>query len=712
MSILRQKSELEKSNFRYNLITTISYVIGIIILIQLFNLQIVNGAEYRDTSNNRLSREGRIEAARGSIMDSTGYALVSTEMGNSVEMYKTNVDDTTLNNSILLMTNILKQNGDTFINPFPICINPYGFMFNTEEELAEWRKKYKIPDTASAEEAFYLFRDKYNIDNENPEEILQILAIRYAITTIGYSTTKSIEISPSISWNSAIQLQEMSQSLTGVSVVQEPIRKYHAGNLASHIIGYVQNLLKQNVDYFKSRNDEHKYENTDKVGQTGIEWVFEEYLRGEDGVKQIDMSVDGTITGEYTAQPAIGGANIVLSIDANLQRVTETALASNIDKIRTGGFGKVYDAQGGSVVVMNVNTGEVLAMASYPDYTPEDFYNGISKAKLDEYNNGHALYNRAIQSAYAPGSTFKMVTAVAALEEGYTNTTERINDNGQYPTGGDPRNDPACWLYNDYGYGHGRLNISQAIQKSCNYFFYEMGHRMGIDTLERYARFYGLGSKTGVELSSEAVGNVAKRSDAEKDGETWTLGHTLNASIGQGYNNFTPIQMARYISMIANGGKKLNVTIIKDVILSNGTHVARSEIEDFVNKKLNIPEDTSENFEISETTSRAVKEGMLSVTDEEGGTANIIFQDFNINVAGKTGSAEVGNGPNGKVHAWFAGFAPYENPEIAVIAMVENGGHGYYVAEIVKQVIAEYFGMNVQTVTENMSASFETESFR
>lgn len=625
-------------------------------------------------------------------------------------MYKTNVENQVLNNSILLMTNILKQNGDTYINPFPIQINPFGFVFNTEEELAEWRKVYKIPETASAEEAFYLFRDKYEIQSNDPDEILQILAIRYAITTLGYSTTKSIKIANLISPESAVQLQEQSQELTGVSVTQEPIRKYHTGNLASHIIGYVQTIRKENIEEFEKNGDEHKYQNTDKVGQTGIEKVFEEYLRGEDGTKQIDMSVDGTITGEYISQEAIGGANIVLTIDANLQRIAEQALAANVEKIRNGGFSQVYDANGASVVVMNVHSGEVLAMASYPDYNPEEFYiGGISNSRWAELNDSikAPLHNRAIQSTYAPGSTFKMVTAVAALESGVVGVKETIDDNGRFYVADDYQ--PACWLFNEYGYGHRRLNVSGAIEKSCNYYFFEVSKRMGIDVLEKYARFFGLGSKTGIELSGEKKGTVANRAEfEEKTGNRWTLGYTVSAAIGQGDNDFTPIQMAKYISMIANGGQKIKVSIVKDIILSNGTYVARSEIDDFTKKKLNIPDDTSENFQISDETKRAVLNGMLSVTDDEGGTAYSVFQDFNIHVGGKTGSAEVGN----KVNAWFVGFAPFEDPEIAVVVTVENGGHGFYTAEVVRDLIAEYFGMNVQRINENMSASSEIETFR
>ena len=249
--ILKHTSELESSNFRYNLIVTIVYLIGIIILITLFNLQIVNGAEYRETSNTKLAREATIEAARGSILDRSGNVLVSTEMDFSLEMYKSKTDDAQLNSSISLMTAILERNGNSYVDTFPIKIEPFEYNFNSAEELNEWKTKYKIPEAASAEEAFYLFRDKYSIQSEDVKEIRRILAIRYAITTIGYSTTRSIEISDKISRESAVQLQENSQNLTGVNIVVEPIRTYHTGNLASHIIGYMGRISDKNKDEFE-----------------------------------------------------------------------------------------------------------------------------------------------------------------------------------------------------------------------------------------------------------------------------------------------------------------------------------------------------------------------------------------------------------------------------------------------------------------------------
>ena len=709
MNNLKIKSETEKSNFRFNILTFFVYIVGIVLISQLFNLQIVNGEEYRVTSNTRLSRESKIEASRGNILDRTGNVLVSTDMGFSLEMYKTKVEDNILNNSISLMTRILANNGDTYIDDFPISINPYEYHFSSEEKLEEWKKRYDIPREASAEEAFYIVRDYYNIKSEDAEEIRRILAIRYAISTKGYSATKSIEISSSISRESAVMLQENSSGLTGVNVVIEPVRKYHMGNLASHIIGYMGRISEKNKEQIEASGDKYEYESDDKIGQSGIEKVFEEYLRGTDGIKQIDMDVEGSITGEYVSQEAIGGSNIVLTIDANLQTIAENALEANIAKIRSGGFSHAYDAKGGAVVVTNVKTGEILAMASYPDYDPSVFYNGITTELLNEYNTLGVWTNKATQSTYAPGSTFKMVTAIAGLETGVTTTKERINDNGPYPAA----HNPACWYYNSYGRGHGPLNVLGAIEKSCNYFFYEIGNRMGIDVLSKYASYLGLGRKTGIELTGEATGTLPQRSITENKGESWTVGDTLVASIGQGYNDFTLIQMAKYISMVANGGNSIDLTLVKNIVNSDGTEIERSEIENFVNKKLGLDTNSYQTdiTGISKETIDAVLAGMKSVTDE-GGTASSVFKNFPIEVGGKTGAAETSSKEGADVNAWFVGFAPYNDPEISIIVLVENGGHGYYTAEVTREIISEYFGMNVGQITEDMSIVSELEKFR
>ena len=426
------------------------------------------------------------------------------------------------------------------------------------------------------------------------------------------------------------------------------------------------------------------------------------------------MAVDGTITAENIAEEAIAGSNVVLTIDSKLQKIAEDALKSNIEKIRSGGFGKSYDAKGGSCVVMNVKTGEVLAMASYPDYNPQSFANGISNEEWQGYlqNVSYPLLNKSIQSAYEPGSIFKMVTAIAGLESGNITLNERINDSGIYKKYGA---EWKCWYYTDYHAGHGYLNVVGAIEKSCNFFFYETADRMGIDTLAKYAKYFGLGTKTGIELPDEVTGNLASKEYTKSINRAWNPGDTINAAIGQGYNKFTPLQMTKYISMIANGGNKIDVSIVKAIQNEDGTEVSKEEINNFINKKLGLSNNSDEeNITLNKEYVDAVKEGMKSVTSGESGTAYVRFKNFNIKVGGKTGSAEAGKDKNGNdlVNAWFAAFAPYDDPEIAVVVMVENGGHGNYTAEAVRDIMAEYFGMNTQNVTEDMKAISYTESMR
>ena len=248
----------------------------------MFSLQIVSGAEYRGTSNTKLSRETMIDATRGSILDRNGTSLVSSEMVFSLEMYKSKADDKSLNSSISLMTKILRDNGDSYSDNFPISINPFNYNFSSDEELAKWKEKYEIPEAASAEEAFYLFRDKYSIESNDIDEIRRILAIRYEISTKGYSATRSLPISKSISRNSAIQLQENSSDLTGVNVITDSNRIYSMGNLASHVIGYMGRISDSDEKRIKETGDTYEYETTDKIGKAGIERVFEKYLRGTD----------------------------------------------------------------------------------------------------------------------------------------------------------------------------------------------------------------------------------------------------------------------------------------------------------------------------------------------------------------------------------------------------------------------------------------------
>ena len=592
---------------------------------------------------------------------------------------------------------ILESNKDTYIDNLPIKVDPFEFTEKDEESQKEWKKEYELDENFSAEQAFNALKEKYKITEDDVNTARKIMAIRYEISSKGYSSTRSVTIARDISNTSAVQIREQNAKLAGINVVTEPTVAYTSGNLASHILGYVGAISEE--EYSTRR---YTYRNDDVIGKDGVQKVFEEYLKGTDGVKQVDMTVDGAITSEYISEEAVAGSDVVLTIDANLQKVAEEALEKNIKDIADGKYGDGNDADAGAVVVMNVNTGEVLAMASYPDYNPERY-----SEEYDPNDETGKYYNRAIRSIYAPGSTFKMVVASAALDTEEITTTTRINDNGIYPYG----DGQACWYYRSYGVGHGYLNLTQAIKYSCNYFFYDLGYKMGIDTIAEYAGKYGLGKRTGVELMGEDRGIVASRDYANSIGyTTWYPADTLSAAIGQSFNSFTPIQMARYISMVANGGKNVDVSIIKSIIKPDGTEVSKEEIENYTKETIGTENELREDLNISKENLDAIRKGMKGVTSEAGGTAYSTFADFNIDIAGKTGSAQTG--VEGEAHGWFVGFAPYDEPEIAVVVLVEKAGSGGNTAVVAKKIMEEYFGMNSEKVTEDKNAESSVESVR
>ena len=683
----------EKNNrIRYNIITILVYLIGIVLLAQLFNLQIIHGAEYRETSNVRLTRESVLKADRGNIKDNTGTLLARVEAQNTIVLYKTKVNNQVLNDTILRLINLLSKNGDKYVDNFLMDVNPYRFKLTEEESQKKWKKVNNINEDATAEETFNYFKNKYEITTDNVEDARKIMAIRYEISYQGYSNTKSIQIAQNISRNTLLEIKERNSDFPGVEITEEPKRVYPLGNTASHIIGRIGRIEEEEL-----KGNEDTYDQNDIIGKSGIEYVFEEFLKGKNGVKQIDMDVEGTITNEYIAKEAVAGNDVILTIDSKLQATAEQAIKNNIERIANGAFGKASPADAGVAVVLNVKTGEVLAMASNPDYDPSAFVNGIDENTWNYYINGDTkpLENKAISAMYSPGSTYKMVTALAGLETGAITTTDKIRDTGIYRK---YNSSWKCWKIS----GHGYLDVSNAIERSCNYFFYELGDRVGIDTLAKYSYYMGLGHKTGIELKGEISGVLASNEIAKQENRVWNPGETISAAIGQSYNTFTPIQMAKYVAMVANRGKKLDVTIVKSIIRPDGSEIPRNEYESKVSEKLGLTPDNTEEMSFNETNIQAILEGMRGVTSESGGTAYSTFRDFDIEVGGKTGSAQTG--VEGKTNAWFVGFAPFDNPEIAIVVFVRNGGSGGYTAEVARDIIAQYFGMNTSQVYEDMQA--------
>lgn len=669
---------------RYIFLYIIVFLVAIVLISTLFYLQIIKGEEYRTQSNNRLLRENVVQAPRGDILDRNNNVLVSNKMGFSLMLYKINISTEKLNESLLKITNILIKNGDKYVNTLPIGFDENGNVIftNSEENQVIWKENYKYNSEDTAYDVLLKLKEKYKIQNEDLQEVRIIAGQRFDIEKTGYGAFYPYQISSNISRQTINEIEEQNDNFPGINISTIPLRMYTMGSFAAHILGYTGSV---SIDDLKNNSI---YSRNDIIGRSGIEYVFEKYLKGTNGIKKVEMDFNGKINEEYEVDPSIKGNDVILTIDGNLQKVAEEKLKDNIEKISSGGFKYKYeDANAGSVIVMDVNTGEILAMASYPTYDPSLFIGGISTKEWNTLINNGAkpLYDRTIQASYAPGSTFKMVSAIAALESNSIGIYDEIEDLGIYNKG----HRPQCWYYTSYGLTHKLVNVSKAIKTSCNYYFYEVGYRMGIDTISRYASYFGLGTKTGIELPGEISGILASREYANSKGNEWYVADTLSAVIGQSYNSFTPIQIATYISILSNGGYKIKPTIIKDVVTPDGLSYNKEEIKADINNLLGIEAKNVEQLVFSQENVNAVLQGMRDVTDETGGTAYGVFKSLSVTVGGKTGTAEASSGSNNGI---FVGFAPYEKPEIAVVVIVEHGGHGSYAAEVVRDIMKEYFG--------------------
>lgn len=685
---------------RFNILMIFVSLVGFIFILRLYNLQIVNGESYLEQSEKRLVREITVQGPRGEIYDRYGKLLVTNEIGYDLCIYYTKIDKKELNNILLKVANILEKNGDKYYNNFPVDFTEMTFL-KGEASINSWKKNNGMNENYTVSEVIEFYQKKYEIDSNDIEEVSKIIPLRYEIATKGYTSYKSVVLAKSISILSMLEIEERNNEFSGINISKTPTRKYLSEGSASHIIGYIGAI---SSDEYKTKKEDGYLQN-DMIGKSGVESTFEELLRGKNGKSRLEMDSKGRITRNETVEESEMGNSIVLTIDSELQKKAEEVLEKYIYKIQTGGFAdKCEDARAGALVVLDVKTSEVLAMASYPGYNPSEFTDGISNSEYAKYfsNTDKPMFNRAIQGTYSPGSTFKMITAIAAIESGAVGATETIYDKGKYDKG----HKPACWIWNDYRGSHGDVDAEKALKVSCNYFFYEVAYRMGIDTLAEYVKKFGLGSKTGIELLGEVSGTIASREYlkklTEKDGKsrTWMIGDTLSAAIGQSYNSFTPIQMASYIATLANGGIKNKVTILKQVINSDGEEVDVNTVREVLERKLGKIDVTEGDLGISQKTIDIVFEGMKSVTSDRGGTAYSTFSSFPIEVAGKTGTATASSG---SAHAWFVGFAPYNEPEIAVVCVIEHGGHGGYTAPAVKEVMAEYFGYDNEDIEANFT---------
>jgi penicillin-binding protein 2 len=484
---------------------------------------------------------------------------------------------------------------------------------------------------------------------------------------------KDILIKADISREEVAFVEENKMRLPGIKIKAEPLRNYVYKDLMSHTLGYLGEISKSKL---KSTNNPF-YSQGDFVGKNGLENVFESTLRGKKGHKEVEADVSGRELKTIRKLPSESGNNLILTLDVKVQEELEKAMTSTPEKIVNG-----------SAVVIKVQTGEILAITSKPTFDPNEFAAGITPGNWRKLINDemHPLQNRSIHSQYPPGSTYKIAVAYAALEEGVIDPETTIYCPGHFKLG---RGRYRCWKKS----GHGAVNLHDALVQSCDVYFYTVGHRMGIDTLARYARKFGFGSPAGVGLSREKSGLVPSTQWKLKyRKKPWLLGETISASIGQGYNLVTPLQQANMMAAVANGGMLLKPYLVKRIEEPGG-----KTIKEFFPEIKGQIAGSSENLEVIRKALRDVVNGARG-TGKRSRLKNII-------VSGKTGTVQVVRMKSNEElekddevpykyrdHAWFVAFAPYEKPEIAVAVLVEHGGHGgSTAAPIAQKVFKKYF---------------------
>ena len=660
-------------------------------LVALYKLQIIEGEANYNRSSELTNTERVVTAARGNIYDRYGRTLVSNE-----EAYNLKIDTDKLfanddpNSVILELVHMVQGYGDEYTDDLPITMTP-PFEYDPDMTaiqrtmLDAYYVRQEIDPNSTAVELMSYMRTRYNIDNSYSAEEMRIIAgvrysinVRYAIPTADYIFVEdaSMKLISSI----------MENKLVGIEVERAYSRKYGT-EYAAHILGYTGLMTQEEYEKYSLLN----YSTDAMVGKDGVEYAFENYLHGKDGKVIETRNSAGTVLATVYEEEPEPGNHVYLTIDSVLQEQTERILANgvsilkqNIAQKRAEGTARgdynvdlKDEITGAAAVVVNVKTGEPLAMASWPTYNVATILEDYQE--LLEAENA-PLFNRTLMGTYAPGSTFKPCTAIAALTMGIVNTEDKIKCEGVYTRYAAEGYAPECWIWNSTKdhLTHPEENVTTAIRDSCNYYFYSIGNYLGVDDLGKFAANFGLGEYSGIELV-EAKGNMSNQANhMDYAGTEWRIGDTLQAAIGQSDSVFTPIQMAEYCATVANSGTRYSASILKSI-----------RNYDYSEKLYDREPTVMSTVESAEYNWAAVHEGMWQVLNDYINEKNVnVWVDCQWRVAGKTGTAQKGEGIQND--GIFMCYAPYKDPEVAIFVVVERGGAGADVQFIARHIMDAY----------------------
>ncbi|MBQ0084296.1 MAG: penicillin-binding protein [Clostridiales bacterium] len=526
-----------------------------------------------------------IPAARGEILDCQGRKIAVNRDGYDIVFNYSATDLKTINELIERLINLLGETGTEYIDDLPLKKEaPYDF--DTEQNTDRLKKFLEVADYATAGDCFTRLVEKFGLEEYSAERQRKIMGVRYTMSSAGFSLSAPYTFAEDISDELMLKISELGYAKEGVTVQISPYREYAVSTLAPHLIGSVGPIYKEDWEEYKEKG----YSYNDKVGKSGIELYAEEYLRGTDGEMTYKIDAMGNIVSSKVTKAPVTGKTVMLTLDKTLQMSAQQSLEKYIKELRTTN----PSVTGGAIVAMNIKNGSVLVSANYPSYDMATLSKNYSDLADKTKNPDTPLLDRAFTGVYPVGSTIKPAVAVAALEKGKYNRGETIFCKHTYTYFDDHK--PQCMHY------HGSMNLKSALAKSCNYFFFELGRRTGIKTLNEYFRAFGLGVKTGIEVN-DSTGILT---DFEYDS-----GNTLQAAIGQ-LNAFTPLQLANYTCTLVNGGTRYKATLIEKVVEA-----------DFSKTVLKNEAKVENSIKINSSTLDAVKEGMLSVTED--GTGSTVF---------------------------------------------------------------------------------------
>ena len=672
-----------RARFRTGIFIALIVLIMAIFTFRLYALQTSLTEEEIRTSNS-LTIQTTVDASRGQILDRNGTVLVGNRASyNLIMIGYVFFNGPSPNESLIELLGLCDELGIEVESNFPVSeTRPYTY---TLEDYSEaWQSYFRRfltsrgwdPDM-SAQNLMNNLRSDYNIPKDlSDEEAYRLIAVRFELElrTIEGMPLDNYCLARDISSEDLAAVMEL--GIPGVLVETTTVREYNT-TYAAHLLGHTGAMTA-----YEYENLYPDYAMDAVVGKEGVERTFESYLHGTDGLLQTTiLSTGEVLEQQYLATPEPGD-NVELTIDIGLQATAENALAQVIENLQQNGVGSQKegkDADSGAVVVLDATNNEVLAMASYPTYDPARYnldFNELAEA------DGNPLLNHALQGLYAPGSIYKMVTAITAMEKAGVGAYYQVTDLGVYDKYELQGYAPACYIWRSSGRTHGTVNMMQALAVSCNYYFYEVGLQVATTDMDLVAKNLGLGEPTGIELYEETGTRANAETKAETfagtDMEAWVEGDKLQASIGQSLNSFTPLQMACYVSALANAGTRYKATLLSRVVSWDYQElIEESEPE------------VASRLEMDEKTLACINEGMKMTVSDYSGTAYSYLHDYPIAVAAKTGTAQHGSG--GSDNASFVCYAPADDPQIAIAVYVEHGAQGGNLANVVRPILDAFF---------------------